>query len=451
MIMASYKTKNILFIFTMVLFASLNVNGLRDVNKFKQVCAFCEENCYDIVALQETFWDFNFIENYKKLWSGEIISSFSDKARQGVAFLVSQKFKEKVNKIAESDGRFLHVQLCDFDKVFDLINVYFPNSADERMKFCQNIEGFVPVSDNLLWFGDFNTSLSPLDRGFNSHHLEDKAYKALDFLLNKSNVYDIWRSRNPTARIFSWRRVVQNNLLQSRIDYIFITKTLSAFVKSVYYKHNAFSDHSLVILNTDFSQVERGPGLWIFNNSLLNDEIFVEKIDQLILREKKCPLYENEILVWFDNLKYKIKKFTQVYSKDKKKKERSEYFKLQKEFEYISSCAANGTNFDANRFQELKIEMRNYEQKLCDGAILRSKAQWAIDGDKNTKYFLELEKVRQENNSIKELKNIDGKILDKTDEILDEIFNFYKKLFSCTSVKDKLLLTANRSVMESLT
>ena len=421
----------------MVNFASININGLRDVDKFRQLCAYCEENHFDIVALQETFWDDKFFQDHKNIWSGKILTSYGENARQGVAFLIKNKFRDNVSIVSQFSGRFLHVHLVDCDKEFDLINMYFPNSVEDRAKFCLNIQKNIPKSENLLWFGDFNTSLSPLDRGFNSRHSEDRAFKALDSLLSEFNTYDVWRARNPSARIFSWRRVVQNTLLQSRIDYIFITKNISPFVKNVYYKHNTFSDHSCVVLNVDFSQVERGPGLWIFNNSLLDDEVFVEKIDEIIQKEKLCPLFEREILVWIDNLKYKIKKFSQIYAKNKKKKERAEYFKLQKEFEKLSYCAANSLMFDVDKFEKIKLDLKNYEQKLCNGAILRSKAQWAIDGDKNTKYFLQLEKSRQENNSIKQLKNKDGKILNNSDEILEEIYSFYKELFSCTIVNDE--------------
>ena len=424
----------------MVNIVSINVNGLRDVNKFHRLCVYFEENHFDVIALQETFWDEQFVHDHSNIWQGKIFASFSGNARQGVAFLVNNKFKQKVTEISHFNGRFLHIQLEENDKVFDLINVYFPNRIDERVNFCKEIFSHIPKSENLMVLGDFNTSLMPLDRAGRIPHIEDRAYKALCTLLNEYNLYDIWRNRNPSARIFSWRRVVENYITQSRIDFIFCTKNISPFVRNVYYKHNVFSDHSLVVLHADFSQVERGPGLWIFNNTLLNDSEFVEKIEKLIKNEKECPLYESEILVWIDNLKYKIKKLTQVYSKDKKKQERSEYFKLQKEFEKISECAANNLPYDVNKFEELKLNMKKYEDKICNGAILRSKAHWAIDGDKNSKYFLQLEKHRQENNSIKELKNKDGKILKNSDEILDEIYEHYKNLFSCTKINESKML-----------
>lgn len=74
---------------------------------------------------------------------------------------------------------------------------------------------------------------------------------------------------------------------------------------------------------------------------------------------------------------------------------------------------------------------------MCKGAILRSKARWAVEGDKNSKYFLQLEKHRQENNSIKEIENDDGKLLTDSEEILNEIQNYYKKLYSCTQINEE--------------
>ena len=434
----------------MVNIVSVNVNGLRDVSKFQRLCSFFDENCFDVVAIQETFWDEDFIADHSNMWKGKIISACSNNARQGVAFLVNKKYQDKVDVIAKLNGRFLHIKISENDKVLDFINVYFPNIIEERVKFCQDIHEYIPKSENLFLLGDFNTSMSSLDRGGKLPHVEDRAYKALNNLLDEYNLYDIWRSRNPDACIFSWRRVVQNVLSQSRIDFIFCSKNISPFVKNVYYKHNVFSDHSLVVLNADFSQVERGPGLWIFNNTLLNDEVFVEKIDKLIQTEKQCPLFESEILVWIDNLKYKIKKLTQVYAKDKKKRERSEYFKLQKEFEKISERAAKNLLFDINKYEEIKVEMKKYEDKICSGAILRSKAHWAIEGDKNSKYFLELEKHRQESNSIKELQSSDGKILQNTDEILEEIYDYYKKLFSCTSIHEEKMFEISNFISKKV-
>jgi hypothetical protein len=66
-----------------------------------------------------------------------------------------------------------------------------------------------------------------------------------------------------------------------------------------------------------------------------------------------------------------------------------------------------------------KLELSKYEIEQSKGAILRSKAIWATEGDKNTKYFLNLEKYKQETNSVKELFNKNGEVVNDTDSILD--------------------------------
>ncbi|CAC5388115.1 unnamed protein product [Mytilus coruscus] len=234
----------------MVQCVSINVNGLLDVAKFTKLCAICSENRYDIVALQETFWNPDFIVENKKHWNGEIFFSCSDTNRQGVAFLVSPKYKNYVTEIKGFNGRFIYIQLEVDNKIIDIVNVYCPNVVNEKDRFLKKVNDNIPKSDDLILLGDFNQSLSPLDRV--GKHFEDKAFKSLNNLLDSFNIYDVWRARFPTSRVFSWRRVIENKLVQSRIDYIFISKMFTSFVKNVYYKHTAFTDHSFVVLNIDF-------------------------------------------------------------------------------------------------------------------------------------------------------------------------------------------------------
>ncbi|CAC5407197.1 unnamed protein product [Mytilus coruscus] len=280
----------------------------------------------ETITVGETFWSDDLISSFSKYWNGKIIYSCAETQRQGVVFLISQKVENEVKYIQSFDGRCVHIQLQQDNKLINIVNCYAPNSILERTIFFENLREKLIDMDNIILLGDMNTSMSKLDGCGKTQHTEDKSYKSINQTCENFNIYDIWRARNPTSRVFSWRRVVQNNLIQSRLDFIFIPKSFSIFVTNVYYKHNTFSDHSFVNLNIDFSEIERGPGLWIFNNKLLDDEEFVNKINKLIETEKQCPLYDEEPL-------------------------------------------------------DIKIKLKCYEENICKGAILRSKANWAIDGD----------------------------------------------------------------------
>lgn len=62
------------------------------------------------------------------------------------------------------------------------------------------------------------------------------------------------------------------------------------------------------------------------------------------------------------------------------------------------------------------------------GAYIRSRARWIEEGKKNTAYFCNLEKRRQEYNSICSLM-IDGQECTESKRIAIDVFNFYKNLY----------------------
>ena len=75
-----------------------------------------------------------------------------------------------------------------------------------------------------------------------------------------------------------------------------------------YISYTTLSDQNLLCLNLDFSRVERGQSIWIFNNELLKDNVFCDSIIDVINKASDCPLFDTETLVWWDNIKYKMKK-----------------------------------------------------------------------------------------------------------------------------------------------
>ena len=75
------------------------------------------------------------------------------------------------------------------------------------------------------------------------------------------------------------------------------------------------------------------------------------------------------------------------------------------------------------------------EQKV-KGAIIRSKARWVEYGEKNKRYFLNLEKRRGEKKNITKLKLNDGTETEDQEVILKEEEKFYRSLCE-SSIKNK--------------
>lgn len=65
----------------------------------------------------------------------------------------------------------------------------------------------------------------------------------------------------------------------SRLDTFLTSRTLHEHIQSCEISPCTFSDHEFVSLVVDLSSfVQHGPGIWKFNNSLLSNEIFCQKI-----------------------------------------------------------------------------------------------------------------------------------------------------------------------------
>lgn len=435
------------FIFTMVFITSWNCNGLCDVDKMKMVFSLFDDRKYDIVALQETHWKDNFIDNYKHLWNGVIYYDSTNMSSKGVAFLVKNNIKTNIEKVKGFDGRYLHIKYKENDNNYDIINVYAPNDVKERVLFFNNIMEIMPHSTSLIIMGDFNNTLADIDRCGKTAHKYDQSYKALTDMMNEHNVVDVWRKRNERKKIFSRKVIRENLLVQSRIDFILITKILCVYVRNIFYVETTMSDHSMIVMNFNTDVSERGPGVWIHNNLLLNDEYYVNKVQEVIENEKQCILFEQSILVWWDNLKYKIKKLSQSYSQNRARERNREYYRIQNSLQRLSERIADGDSINIENYEKLKTDLSEFENEKCRGAILRSKAKWANESDKCTKFFLNLEKSRQESNTIKELVDESGEVMENADSILNLQYDFYSKLYSCVTIdcdsKNQLLSLVN--------
>ena len=79
--------------------ASVNCNGLRNVSKLQNVFSHFQLNKFDIICLQETFWNDDFVNSTVKFnWDGDIFySNFNgEHFSKGVAILFRHNLDCKI-------------------------------------------------------------------------------------------------------------------------------------------------------------------------------------------------------------------------------------------------------------------------------------------------------------------------------------------------------------------
>ena len=103
---------------------------------------------------------------------------------------------------------------------------------------------------------------------------------------------------------------------------------------------------------------------------------------------------------------------------------------LEKELEQLAAVSKTQKTNKTEQLELFKSELEEIIKVRTQGAILRCKIKWYNEGEKNTKYFLNLEKRHFKMSTISQLKSTDQEYVTSDKEILAECETFYKELFS---------------------
>ena len=263
-------------------------------------------------------------------------------------------------------------------------------------------------------------------------------YSSLKKLQSIMIVVDIWRVRNPSFRQFTWRR--SNPPKTSRIDFFLISNEMQYNVRFCKHLPSFLSDHSSVILRVSSlaDSESRGRGYWEFNNSLTNDNKFVETLKNNICEWIAKFDSQQDPRVKWEFLKYKVFRFSKNYAnklaqkrKEKRKSLENKVIMLEKHLVETELKSETLTL----EYESAKADLEKINNYIASGAIFRSNVRWYDEGGKNTSYFLSLQKRNKANSHIRKIINTND--VEITDEkmILKEVNNFCSNLYSKKSLR----------------
>ena len=254
--------------------------------------------------------------------------------------------------------------------------------------------------------GDFNYPLDPIvDKIGGILIPRQSVINAIEELKSEFDLHDICRIKNPTLRSYTWSQ--PEPPIFSRLDYWLISNFLSDNVTNVDIIPSFKTDHSAIIIefkNND--DIAKGPGIWKLNCSLLTDNTYVNEINHFIPTwiQEGVQDFSVSRSVW-DWVKYNIKKFSRRYSMEKCKHRRLDEQRLHREFQQVNLSFQNDPSQEnLTKLNVLKEQMEKCYEKKVEGIIVRSRARWHEYGEKNSKYFYNLEKGNHIKKHIRKLR-----------------------------------------------
>jgi hypothetical protein len=264
--------------------------------------------------------------------------------------------------------------------------------------------------------------------------------------MTRTGLVDSYRSIHKWGG-FTWGRD-NPSIIRSRLDHIMIDKKLlPQLVQGYTNKCPNESDHHLLYIEIEMEEVRFGPGIQRCNSSLLNN---IETHKEI---ENKLQLIKNDIPDnWnpHQKLDYMKMKAREVIMKEGKKQAKQDKIELEYYNEELNTLdnllekkliEANNEN-NESKLKKLFKEIDNIKESIeiieqmldpikekhTKSLIFRAKAKWAEDGEKSTKYFMNLLKDRQRKLQIRKI-IANGTIMNNQNEIEKEIQKFYKNLY----------------------
>ena len=223
-----------------------------------------------------------------------------------------------------------------------LINAYAPNKDNGQVNFFNKLLSILQNEnldsvDNIILGGDLNCPLDPLlDKKGGAITKRKLVVSCVEDFKGKLDLVDIWRSKNPDVKSFTWSQ--KSPPVFCRLDYWLISNNLSDFVELTEIIPAVRTDHDAISLELGKLEDElKGPGNWKMNCSMLEDEDYDEDITRMIplwIAEGRKEFTDNR-MIW-DWIKYNIKAHAIQYSKRKAKERGKKEFDLQEE---LTNCA----------------------------------------------------------------------------------------------------------------
>ena len=411
------------------------MRGLGDLQKRRRVFNYLKQLKSDVFLLQETHSTVESEELWRKQWRGSIFFSHGESNARGVCVLVKDSLDATI-KVASADpeGRYLVLEVEINHRAITVCNVYAPNKDDTS--YFEGVFKEVEKTETAekVIGGDFNLTLNnEIDRK-GSDYNHHKAANYINNYLEVNEMTDIWRHCNKDIREFSWMRVKQGKVRShfARLDFFLCSDSLVNRVVECSMKPGYNTDHSIVQLFINNTDVKRGKGMWKFNTKHLTDATYVQGIKKIL--HQSAVNYEryNPLTKW-EMMKCDAIGYSKVYAIEKSKKKNERLNTLKQTEQYLTSLLQQMEgDLDTEictELEDVKTQIDSYMREKTQTLMFLSKTQWHMEGEKSSKFFFSLAKSRNTRKTMYEIQLDNGSITRDPTIIMDEQFKFYSNLY----------------------
>ena len=385
---------------------------------------------YGIFLMQEVYSTRDTEPIWSAEWGGRIYFSHGVGNARGVAILLGNQFPGQVLEVVrDNEGRHISLKICFDDTNLVVSNIYGFNVDNPRFYLNAFEEIGKLMGDQNIIGGDFNVVLDPELDSLNRKNNNVKSQQLIKKTMELEGWVDAFRILHPNAKLFTHFK--KNPLIAARLDYFLVSSGMINMARDIKMRQTPHNDHSLISIHFESSEYCRGPGLWKLNTKLLQDEQVNSDILNCI-QDLKQNYGHLDIFEWWEELKIKVHfKFQEAGRRIKLTKVRN-LENLRKIYDELHKELINAwpDQVTEHAIEAVQNRIEVLEDEFIQGNILRSQVKWFKEGEKNTSYFLALEKRNALSKVMHKIICEDGTVITEQKKILNEQLKFYRNLYS---------------------
>jgi hypothetical protein len=409
-----------------------NCRGLNNNLKLKHLMSnkgrIVGNNLY-ILALQETY----LIDDSTISWCGKHIFTRAESIHSAGCITFLPETVKIVEKRDIDDYGHGHVGVIEGlgDKLMIVVNIYAPvrSLTNQQVNFYESLERLIEEFEmkyvihepNLLVMGDLNL---PLELDMINNASEKARAKRLAEYFNSLGLTDCWKKDDKRITLKGGH---------SRLDRILYR--IQGEVKETLIIDWTFtkSDHSMVNLTLE----DKLPRVKSRRTVSLPTYILESLDDKQKVREGMLE-FKNMIEAGWDShtklefLKTGLRTVVGEVIKQRNKREREELESIQIELErkmtYSGTISLRAMEAKLNEIEILFARRNSILEAKCETMAAKAKTRWFHEGEKSSKYFLNIIRKRGAVTDINELV-VNGNVITNDTEIKAEVSAFYKKLY----------------------
>lgn len=383
--------------------ATLNVRGCRQATRRTAIFESLESVSFDMLFLQECHLHSAADATlFSAGWrAGPSVWGVGEGKADGVGILFRSWDFNVGPEVVVVPGRVLSVDGTWRGVTFRAICVYAPTQRGERKGFFSALEPLLCTNKILFLGGDLNVNLGK--------------ERDLQSMLTSVGLVD--SGKGCGEGVVTWRNSRGD---ASRLDYIMVSRR----VRVVSYRVCPFwaSDHCLVKVVGEVRGVARGPGLWRFNISYLQDQVFQDAFRRLYMGWQSLKVLYSTLAEWWESTKGKVARFCQWWGRKVSREEREKTAQWSRALQ---------TSWNSGNMEGVRLAsgaLRKYYLARAKSFCIQAGRQRLQLDERPTRFFFDTVRVRQRRSCIERLREGEN-FVTSAEGMLERAAAYYEDLF----------------------